>query len=294
MTARSATPTGRGVLSLTVAATAWGTGGAVAVILGRDHGLGPVAVSFWRFAVAAAAVAAIRLLTPGPAAPESRRAALLSGAGMAVSQAAYFGAVAHAGLAVGTLVTIGASPVLIALGARRLLGERIGAVQAGLMCAAVGGLVLLTVGPGGGETATVLGVGLALLSALTYSAVILLARRNRGGGAGTSAFVAGAVMLAPFAVAEGALPVSGDKFAAAAWLLFLGVVPTALAYRWFFAGLATVPAATASVIALLEPLAASLIALVGLGERMGPAGLAGAVVLLVSLGVLAVAATREA
>jgi len=292
MTARSATPVGRGVLSLAVAASAWGTGGAVAVVLGRDHGLGPVAVSFWRFAVAAAAVAAIRLLAPGPTSRESRRTAILSGAGMAVSQAAYFGAVAHAGLAVGTLVTIGASPVLIALGARRLLGERVGAVQAALMCAAVGGLVLLTAGPGAAGAATVLGVGLALLSALTYSAVILLARHNRGGGAGTSAFVAGAVMLAPLALAEGMLPTTGEPFAATAWLVFLGVVPTALAYRWFFAGLATVPAATASVVALLEPVAASLIALVLLGERIGAAGLAGAAVLLGSLGVLAVTAKR--
>lgn len=292
MTARSATPVGRGVLSLAIAATFWGTGGAVAVVLGRDHGLGPVAVSFWRFAVAAAAVAAIRLLAPGPTAHESWRAAVLSGAGMAVSQAAYFGAVAHAGLAVGTLVTIGASPVLIALGARRLLGERIGAAQAATMCGAVGGLVLLTADPGGPGAATFLGVGLAVLSALTYSAVILLARRNRGGGAGKSAFVAGAIMLAPLALGEGLLPTTGDPFTAAAWLVFLGVVPTALAYRWFFAGLATVPAATASVVALLEPVAASLMALVLLGERIGAAGLAGAAVVLVSLGVLAVTAAR--
>ncbi|GIG66056.1 membrane protein [Phytomonospora endophytica] len=279
---------------MTVAALAWGTGGAVAVVLEDRHGLGPVAVSFWRFAVAAVAVVALRLLRPVGNTAENLRAAVLSGAGLALSQAAYFAAVGRAGLAVGTLVTIGASPVLIALGARFLLGERVRGVQAAVLCAAVGGLVLLAGRSGPAGSAPALGVGLALVSAFAYSAVILHARRSRGGGAGPAAYFTGTVLLAPFALIEGLLPATGAPAAAAGWLLFLGIVPTALAYRWFFAGLATVPAATAAVIALLEPLAASLIALILLGERIGAVGVAGAVVLLASLGVLGVTSMRQA
>ncbi|WP_236145978.1 EamA family transporter, partial [Verrucosispora sp. SN26_14.1] len=41
---------GRGVSYILIAAVAWGTGGAVAAILYDISGMGPVAVSFWRFA----------------------------------------------------------------------------------------------------------------------------------------------------------------------------------------------------------------------------------------------------
>src|SRR5882757_6596721 len=50
----------RGVVSIAAAAIAWGTGGAVAVILQRHNDLGPVTVSFWRFVVAVTALAAVR------------------------------------------------------------------------------------------------------------------------------------------------------------------------------------------------------------------------------------------
>ena len=41
-------------------------------------------------------------------------------------QTAYFASVEATGLAVATVVTLGAGPVLIALGARLALGERLG------------------------------------------------------------------------------------------------------------------------------------------------------------------------
>ena len=50
MTLGSALPVGRGLWFVCMAATAWGTGGAVAAILYDTSGLGPVAVSWWRFA----------------------------------------------------------------------------------------------------------------------------------------------------------------------------------------------------------------------------------------------------
>ena len=44
-------------------------------------------------------------------------------------------------------------------------------------------------------------------------------------------------------------------------LIYLGVVPSALAYAMFFAGIKTVPGAVASIVTLLEPLTATLFAL---------------------------------
>ena len=64
-----------------------------------------------------------------------------------------------------------------------------------------------------------------------------------------------------------------------ALLVALAVVPTALAYTCYFAGLRATSAGTGSVLALLEPLTAALLAVLLLGERWGGAELAGGVLL---------------
>jgi DME family drug/metabolite transporter len=66
-------------------------------------------------------------------------------------------------------------------------------------------------------------------------------------------------------------------------LLYLGVVPSALAYALFFAGLRTVPGAVASIVTLLEPLTATALATTFLGERLAPAALAGGVLVLAAV-----------
>jgi DME family drug/metabolite transporter len=77
------------------------------------------------------------------------------------------------------------------------------------------------------------------------------------------------------------------------WLLYLGAVPTALAYPMFFAGLATVPATIASVITLLEPVTAAVIAVGLLGERLTASAVAGAIVLLTAVAVTSVTSSRR-
>jgi DME family drug/metabolite transporter len=61
------------------------------------------------------------------------------------------------------------------------------------------------------------------------------------------------------------------------------VGPTALGYAAYFRGLRTTSAGTASLMALLEPLVGTSLAMLVLGDRLGPAGLAGAVLLIVAL-----------
>src|SRR5262249_12552828 len=124
-------PVGRAMLAITVAAIVWGTGGPVASMLYEAGGLDPLTVSFLRFLVGARALAAAWPWRrgPGAASPAGRVRAepvklAATGIGMAVSQTAYFAAIESAGVAVATVVTLGASPILVALGARLWLGER--------------------------------------------------------------------------------------------------------------------------------------------------------------------------
>jgi DME family drug/metabolite transporter len=292
----------RGAFYASVAATAWGTGGVAGSLLFQSGGLGPVGVSLWRYLLGAAFLLAAARLTAGPALTLRglfHRRTLLVGAGMAVYQTAYFGAIAQSGVAVATVVTMGATPVLAALGGRFLLGERLGRGALAALATALAGLLALTgeaalggTGTGtaapGGSGAGVAGILLALLSAAGYAGVTLHSRRHHDDPRGTAVggFAVAALCLAPFALAGGVLPqVSGSSVAL---LLYLGAVPTALAYALFFRALTALDAITVSVISLGEAAGAAVLGVVLLGERLTPLGWCGCALLLAAVVVLAV------
>ncbi|MER6304074.1 EamA family transporter [Kitasatospora sp. NPDC001539] len=282
MTSYPAVPFRRGLLSISAAAVAWGAGGAVAALLLRTSGLGPVAVSCWRFGVAALCVAVL----PSGGTTTRRRAAVLTGLGLAVSQCAYFGSVQYAGLGLGTLITIGAGPVLTSLGAHLLLGERLTRRAAAAVLLALGGLALLVAAPAAGPRPA-LGAALAVLAGAGQSGLTLWARGGGSATAGTGAFLTGLLCLLPFAAVQGVLPTAGEPAFTGVALLFLGTVPTLLAYRWYFTGLTAVPGTTASVLVLLEPATAALIGVLFLGEPLTAGVLAGSALLLAAIAALA-------
>ena len=305
---------GRGLAFLTVAGVAWGTAGAAASFLYRVSDLGPVAVSFWRNAGGLVLLLGLGLIRsrragarrrPGGRAPArlGRRALLVrlvTGFGLAVFQTAYFGAVQATGLAVATVVTLGAGPLLIAVGARLLLRERLPRGGVAAMTAALGGLVVLVLGNPAG-TVRPLGVALALLSAAGYAQATLVTRWAGSTGGGETApvtvtawaFGLGAVLLLPFALVTGLLPHTGHPVQVLAGLGYLAAVPTALAYPLYFAGAAAVRAATASVIMLIEPVSAAALGVVMFGERLTAATLGGAALLLSAATLVAVSDLRS-
>jgi DME family drug/metabolite transporter len=305
-------PVGRSLLYLIFAGVAWGTAGAAASLVFRASDLGPLALSFWRCAgglvllLAALALRTRRTAAAGVAeAPvEPRRRRLLrilgTGIGLTLFQSAYFAAVQATGLAVGTVVTLGAGPVLIAVGARLTMGERLGRGGVIAVAGALAGLFVLVLG-GEGGTVRPAGVALAVLSAAGYAAITLLTRwlgRDGGGGDSLSttawAFAIGSAGLLPMAIAEGLLPHTAEP-ARVLWLLvYVAAVPTALAYALYFAGAAVVRAATVSVIMLLEPVSAAVIAVTLLDERLTAATVVGTLLLLTAVAGLAVAEARIA
>ncbi|MEU2164772.1 DMT family transporter [Streptomyces chengbuensis] len=306
-------PVGRSLFYLVVAGVAWGTAGAAASLVFEASDLGPLALSFWRclggllLLAGALALRGRRTARTGAAVvarPETRRRRLLrilgTGVGLTVFQSAYFAAVEQTGLAVGTVVTLGAGPVLIALGARITMGERLGGGGIAAVAGALTGLVVLVLG-GGSGTVRPLGVTLAVVSAAGYAAITLITRRLGRDGAGPDplsttlwTFVVGAVGLLPAALVEGLLPHTAEPVRVLGMLVYIAAVPTALAYALYFAGAAVVRAATVSVIMLLEPVSAAVLAVTALNERLTSATVAGTVVLLAAVVGLAWQETRPA
>jgi DME family drug/metabolite transporter len=95
---------------------------------------------------------------------------------------------------------------------------------------------------------------------------------------GASFLVGGLLLAVPAAAVGGpALPMT---LAGAGMLALFAVLPTALAYTAYFRGLAAgASPGTGTVLALLEPLTAAVLAAVVLGERLGVAGTIGALLL---------------
>ncbi|PYC73305.1 EamA family transporter [Streptomyces tateyamensis] len=292
---------GRALVYLLLSATAWGTAGAAAALLFGRSGLGPVALTFWRSVGGVAVLLVAARLAPGrPGRLRPPRPArlLVNGLGLTLFQVAYFEAVHGTGLAVATVVTLGAAPVLVALGARLLLREQLGAAGVPAVAGAVVGLALLVLGGAGGGGLRAGGVAWAVASAAGYAAVTLYGRRL-GAGAEPFAstfysFLVCAVLMLPFALLEGLWPSPVGLGRTLGLLLYIAAVPTALAYGLYFAGVAVVRATTASVIALIEPVSAALIAVLLLGEQLSAVELTGIGVLLAAVAALALAETRAA
>ncbi|TDE56736.1 EamA/RhaT family transporter [Nonomuraea mesophila] len=286
----------RGAFYVSMAATAWGTGGAAGSLLFQTGQLGPVGVSLWRHLLGAAFL--LLIVRRFVLADHLDWRVLPVGAGMAVYQTAYFAAIAHSGVAVATVVTMGAAPVLTAVGSRLFLRERLtrGALLA--LAAALAGLVLLTVEPALRTSATsatsassVAGVAFALASATGYAGVTLMSRRHKDRDPRTTAiggFAVAAVCLAPFALADGVVPEL--SWPSLALLVYLGAVPTALAYGLYFVALTALRATTVAIISLGEAVGAALLGVALFGERLTPLAWTGCALLLAAVTVLAVRA----
>lgn len=262
----------RGLLFVTVAGLAWGTGGPTGALLFEHAGLGSTAVSFWRLTAASLWLALARLvLRRGPIRPLLAASPLryaFTGVGLALCQLGYFAAIPRVGIAVATVVALGAGPILIALGARERLTPA--------LLVAVAGLALLVSG-GGAGSAAVPGIAFALLSAAGYALTTLLNRNEPDPITGAYlGFVAGALLLLPLALIDGIVP------SAAGWPLiaYFGLVPTALAYSLFYVSLSTLRASTAAVVALIEPVVAAALGVLLFHENPTPVALIGAGVLL--------------
>ncbi len=283
-----------GLLLIMLAAVLWGTVGVTTRALYSLSATTPLSIGFFRLALATPVLLPATWLLLGPKALHVYRRDLavigLLGVMLAAYQVCYFAAIARVGVSVAVLVTLCTAPVMVAVMSVGLHGERLTrAVLLALGCAIVGTALLVDVRLDGVTgAAPLLGIALALGSAFGY-AVITLAGRAVAGRyhplqVTTIGFAVGALVLLPAALATGFVV----SYPPLGWalLVYLGVVPSALAYIVFLSGMRTTPATVASVVTLLEPLTGVVLARVLFGETLGPLGIVGAALLLAALGLL--------
>jgi len=238
--------------------------------------------------------------SPGvPAARPARATAMLVALGV-VSVLAYqplfFLGTSDNGVAIGTVVALGSAPIVTGiLDAVRLrraptrrwtLATAIALAGVILVSGVVGGQVALTVA---GLLASV-GAG-ASYALYTVSAKALIERGWRSAQVMGTVFGLAAIAALPVLLLTGAAWLTTPSGLLLA--LWLGVVTTAVAYLLFGWGLTRLTAVTVATLTLAEPLAATLLGLFVLGERLSTSGAIGLVLIAVGLAVVSVPSRRR-
>ncbi|MDO3720685.1 DMT family transporter [Marinobacter sp. chi1] len=289
----------QGALLIALAALLWATTGIVAKFLFTGTELQPITLGFLRLVVALPFFWVLmhqerrRIAASSGSTYRLNLKALLPLAALGLFQAfyqsSYLLAVDLTGAGIATLIALCLPPVLVAILAAPLLGEKPGLLTILSLIAAIAGTAMLVLSDM--ETTGSLrlaGILMALLAAAVYTGFTLTSRYSAAGTpAFTTAFFCFAtavLILLPVVAVTGGFD-GLDTLGVHHWLMvvYIGIVPTCIGYVSFFSGMRTTPATLSSIIVTLEPLFVALMAWVILGEVLGPTGLAGALILTVAV-----------
>lgn len=285
-----------GLLLVAAAAALWGTIGLFFKAL-LGYGLTPLSLAFLR----ALLTFVILLGGLGVLHPARLRLArrdipyfLLFGAiSVGVFYVVYIVAVDLTSVATAA-VLLYTAPAWVTLLAWRLYGEPLGARQLVALGLAFAGCALVA---GAYDPAQLrvnaVGVLAGLAAGLTYALYSIFSvpalRRYSSWTVVTWAVGCGALALTPLVLFQEAAAFAPILTPSAAWLWLLGLAlgPTVGALVLYTTGLQSVPAGVASVTATLEPVVATLLAVIVLGERLTPPQLLGGALIVGAVAMLA-------
>jgi DME family drug/metabolite transporter len=304
----------RGALLIALAALLWATTGIVAKFLFTGSDLQAISLGFLRLAVALPFFFILMVREQTAEARSARaqsrapwrlsRKALIPLLALGVFQAFYQGsyllAVDLTGAGIATLIALCLAPVLVAIMAAPLLGEKPGIVTILALIAAIAGTAMLVISDmdSAGEL-RLAGILIAVFAAFVYAGFTLTSRHSSTGApVFTTAFICfltAAIVLLPVVWAIGGFE-GMASLNVWQWLMviYIGVVPTCIGYLSFFAGMKTTPATLSSIIVTLEPLFVALLAWVFLGEVLGVVGMTGAAILTAAVVVASRSSARQA
>ncbi len=282
--------------ALILASMLWGTTGTAASFL--PDSVSPLAVGASTMTIgglllflvsARPALAAVR-------ASSSRRWLLIGAVGVFVYPLAFYSSMSLAGVAIGNVVSLGTGPVFAAL--LEWIVERRRLTLRWALCTAVAivGVILLALGSHRDDapqaTSPLLGIGLGVAAGLAYALYTYASSRAIGTGQPSRAvmgsmFGLGAIALLPVLLVFGAPLLQSTTTVGIAAYLALG--PMFVAYLLFGVGMRTLRSSTATTITLLEPVVATILAVLVVGERLELLGWAGLILILGAVTVLATA-----
>jgi drug/metabolite transporter, DME family len=287
-TSTPVTTSGKGVWLIIAAAMLWGTTGTSQAL--APAASSPQTIGAVRLLVGGLALALIALSRGGL---QQRRnwpvgLTLFAGFFVAAYQLCFFWGVSRTGVAIGTIVGIGSSPIFAGLleyvFQRRKVGRR-WIISTGM---AIAGCSMLLMTSRDLQVDS-LGILLATAAGFSYAAYTQAMKLMLSGRSAEDVtavvFCVGALLLSP-------LLFTADLHwlaMARGWLLMLhlGVLATGLAYWLFVRGLEYIPVSSAVTLSLAEPMTAAVLGVAVVGERLSGTAWCGLALILSGLLVLA-------
>lgn len=287
-----------GIGAISISSLLWGTTGTAATFAPNIGPLAIGAAALGLGGILQALIAIPALRAAGPELRENLGTVLVGAIAMAIYPLAFYSSMHHAGVAIGSVVSLASAPLASGV-LERIIDKRslslwwmlaatLGIIGSTLLC--ISKLQDTTAAP-----ATIFGILLGLLAGITYATYSWAAHSlmNRGISRAASmgaVFGIGGALLMPVLVLTGApLLDSTTAFTVAAYMV---LVPMFLGYLLFGFGLTRVSASTATTITLSEPAVATILAVLVVGEQLEILGWVGLGVIALVLVILAAAPTN--
>lgn len=267
-----------GAIAILIASFLWGTTGTVASFA---PDVSPLAIGAFAMGIGGllqALLAYRNLVNDGAHLWQLRRYVLIGALGIATYPLAFYTSMSLAGVAIGTVITIGSAPFFTAL-LEWLISKnspvnRIWCVSLGLGITGIALLAFSDVTPthlDRASGATLWGVVLGLIAGASYAVYAWIGKHMIECGVHSKAsissmFGVSAMILLP------SLSITGDHLFAtpnnATVALYMAIIPMFCGYVLFGFGLKTIHASTATILTLFEPVVAAMFAVSIVGERI--------------------------
>lgn len=257
---------------MALAAFCWGLSGGIGGVLIAE-GWNPIVVSFYRGAIGLLFVLVWLALRPGRCGLASSRLwfwSIIAGVGVAGNFAFYFFSIAAGSVAVAATLMY-CAPVFVYLVSFTLKLEKPTLFKWGSMAVVLIGIVLLTgIYDFRASDIPLFAAGAGLLSGASYALFIFGFKYASPHGSPQSILAIAFTVLSILLFAMGDAGQAADVLYAPTWPLFvlLGVIGAGLSFMLYVFGLGHTAPAIAAVVAMVEPVTASLFGVVVLDENL--------------------------
>lgn len=278
-------------IAVLVASVFWGTTGTAASFAPdiSPFAIGAFAMGFGGVLLCLTAIK--QLIDDANKLTQHYRLILLGSACVAIYPLAFYTSMNSAGVAIGTVVSIASAPLFTVLLEYLIEKKPVATRWLVSFCFGAVGIGLITLGKESNSAAEGLfsqniGILLGLIAGLTYAGYSWVAKRLISNGVHSRATMASlfggaACVLLP------SLLITGDTLFATitniSVALYMAIVPMFLGYWLFSIGLKTIAASQAVLITLLEPIIATILAIVILHEQFQQIGWLGIGLVSISL-----------
>jgi len=283
---------GLNTIFVILAALCWGLSGGIGGVLMAD-GWDPFVVSFYRGTIGLLFVIVWLALRPRGSGLTNRRLwfwSAVAGLGVAGNFSFYFVSISEGSVAVAATLMY-CAPVFVYLVSFALKLERPTLIKWAAIVMVMLGVVLLTriyeTGAGG---VTLIGTGAGLLSGLSYAVFIFGFKYAAPHGSPQASLVIAFAVLAAVLIWPGDADQVLAVLSTSSWPLFatLGVLGAGLSFIFYIIGLNHTAPAVASIVAMVEPVTASLFGVVVLDESLVGVQIFGMGLILVTVTALSV------